>query len=253
MIGVFDSGSGGLTVVRAIRERIPSADILYFGDIKNAPYGIKNQKELSALTFAAFRLLMKEGATSIVSACNSASTTLAVSLLDAGEIASGRVIEMVGPTVRYFKHADSSILLAATPATINSGLYQSGFSMVGKEVQTLAFPDLGAAIEFGKSEEEIESIIRNGFASIPAGSFNTLILACTHYPLAIDSFRRVLGDKIFIFDPAEAVAERVEKEWWPFEVGQGTARFLTSQDSEPFRRFVAETMGKSAYTVEVIE
>ena len=118
MIGIFDSGSGGLTVLRAIRERMPSADIVYFGDIKNAPYGTKSQHELSALTFAAFKLLIKEGSTSVVSACNSASTTLAVSLLDAGDISPDRVIEMVGPTVRALKHTDADILIAATPATI---------------------------------------------------------------------------------------------------------------------------------------
>lgn len=252
MIGVFDSGSGGLTVVKAIRERLPSADILYFGDLKNMPYGTKSPKELSALTFGAFRRLIAEGATSIVSACNSASTTLAVSLLDAGEISPERVIEMVGPTVRALKHADAHILLAATPATIASGLYQSAFSMIGKEVGVLAYPNLGRLIESGASEEEIEREIKAGLDTVPR-DFRILVLACTHYPLVRDIFERVLGDSVLVFDPAEAVAERVEKTWWPLEVGQGTARFLISKDSEPFRRFVAEIMGKSPYTVEVIQ
>ena len=78
MIGIFDSGSGGLTVLKAIREVMPSADILYFGDIRNAPYGEKSREELSRLTVNSIRVLQARGATSIVSACNSVSASLAV-------------------------------------------------------------------------------------------------------------------------------------------------------------------------------
>jgi glutamate racemase len=253
MIGVFDSGSGGLTVVKAIREKLPSADILYFGDIKNAPYGVRSREELSKLTFAGLKLLADKGAARIVSACNSVSASLAVSLLDASNIKSDQLIEMVSPTVGYFRHADTPILLCATKATIESGIYQNAFSMLGKEIQTLAIPELAGAIEFGKSEEEIEEIIKVALATVPADSYRVVILACTHYPLVQHVFERVLGPNVMVFDPAEAVAERVEKLWWPQEVGKGTARFMISKDSEPFRRFVAETMGQSAYTVEVIE
>jgi len=253
MIGIFDSGSGGLTVLKAIRERLPSVDVVYFGDIKNAPYGVKSQSELSTLTFAAFRRLIAAGATSVVSACNSASTALAVSLLDAGDISPERVIEMVGPTVRALRHTDADILLTATPATIESGAYQNAFSMVGKKIKTLAFADLGRAIEFGAPEEEIERIIREGFDGVPAGSFRILVLACTHYPLMLPVFERVLGDGVLIFDPADAVAERVEREWWPREAGNGKTRFIISRDSEPFRRFASKTMGTGAYSIEVLE
>jgi len=253
MIGIFDSGSGGLTVVKAIREKLPSSDIIYFGDIKNAPYGMRSREELSKLTLAGLKLLSDKGATRIVSACNSVSASLAVSLLEASDITPDRLIEMVSPTVGYFRHADAPILLCATKATIESGIYQNAFSMLGKEIQTLAIPDLAGAIEFGKSEGDLEEIIKNAFAAIPSDSYRVAILACTHYPLVQKIFERVLGPKVMVFDPAEAVAERVEKLWWPQEVGKGTAHFYISKDSEPFRRFVAETMGKSVYTVEVIE
>ncbi len=253
MIGIFDSGSGGLTVLKAIRERMPSSDFLYFGDIKNAPYGTKTQSELSALTFANFHKLVEIGATSIVSACNSASTALAVSLLDTENISPDRVIEMVGPTVRALKHTDVPILLAATPATIESGAYQNAFSMIGKEIKTLAFPDLGRAIEFGASEAEIEQIIRSGFEQIPKGSFRILVLACTHYPLVLSVFKRVLGEDVLIFDPADAVAERVEKQWFPREAANGSIKFLISKDSPTFRGFVKEFFPKDADKIEVIE
>src|ERR1700691_5454183 len=124
MIGVFDSGAGGLTVLRAIKEEMPSSDIVYFGDIKHAPYGERSRKELSELTIAAIRLLQARGATSIVSACNSVSASLAVSLYDALDLAPDRLIEMVGPTVSALRDVEG-ILLAATPATNESGIYQN--------------------------------------------------------------------------------------------------------------------------------
>src|SRR5262249_29763383 len=121
MIGIFDSGSGGLTVLKAIREEMPSADITYFGDIKNAPYGSKTNAELSALTVKAIELLKSRGAESVVSACNSVSASLAVSLFDALSLSPERLIEMVGPTVSSFKGSNARTLLVATPATIQSG------------------------------------------------------------------------------------------------------------------------------------
>src|SRR3989344_6221172 len=123
MIGIFDSGSGGLTVLKAVREEMPSADVVYFGDIKNAPYGSRSNSELSILTVRAIELLQKRGAESIVSACNSVSASLAVSLFDALSITPTQLIEMVGPTVASFRNSDARILLCATPATIRSEVY----------------------------------------------------------------------------------------------------------------------------------
>ena len=252
MIGIFDSGSGGLTVLREIRARMPSADILYFGDIKNAPYGSKSNAELSKLTVQAIELLQERGATSIVSACNSVSASLAVSLFDALSLAPGNLIEMVGPTVGSFKGSPARLLLAATPATIGSEIYQNAFRMIGKEVGTLAIPDLASAIEFGSSEEEIERIIRDAFRGVRTGDFDMLILACTHYPLVAHLFERALGP-VPLYDPALAVAERARRQLWPREVGGGTTRFSVSKDSQPFRDRVAELGLASEPSVEVLD
>lgn len=252
MIGIFDSGSGGLTVLKAIREQIPSADILYFGDIKNAPYGSKSNAELSALTVNAIGLLQARGAGSIVSACNSVSASLAVSLFDTLSLMPEHLIEMVGPTVHFFKDSPAKILLTATPATINSEIYQNAFRMIGKEIEVVAIPDLARAIEFGSSEGEIESIIRDAFAHIQSSDFDTLILACTHYPLAAQVFERVLG-AVPLFDPAHAVGDRVKRQLWPREVGEGTTHFIISMDSPVFRDRVAELMPLGGFSIEVID
>src|SRR3989344_396200 len=252
MIGIFDSGSGGLTVLKAIREVMPSADILYFGDIRNAPYGEKSREELSRLTVNSIRVLQARGATSIVSACNSVSASLAVSLFDALGLAQQNLIEMVGPTVSYFRDFRKPILLAATPATIRSELYQNAFQMLGIEIDTVAIPKLAGAIEFGTPAKDQELLIAGAFATYDMKKYGALILACTHYPLALTPFRKVLGGVPF-FDPAEAVANRVKRQLWPREVGEAGLRLIVSKDTPQFRANVAELLPDASYVIEMLD
>lgn len=252
MIGIFDSGSGGLTVLRAIREVLPSCDVLYFGDIKNAPYGSKPHEELSLLTVQAMKLLQDRGADKIVSACNSVSASLAVSLFDAFDLAPTQVIEMVGPTVAQFRNSDARILLCATPATIRSGIYQNAFRMIGKDIAAVPVPELAGAIEAGASEEELRGIIGKAFASVVLGQFDVLILGCTHYPLVMQLFKALVPPTLAVFDPALSVAARVEKQFWPQEVADGKTRFLLSRDSAQFRILAEKLFPGNAYTIEVL-
>lgn len=253
MIGIFDSGSGGLTVLKAIRDVLPSCDVLYFGDIKNAPYGSKSQEELSLLTIRAIKRLQEGGAKRIVSACNSTSASLAVSLFDAFDIAPTELIEMVGSTVAYLKSSPQRVMLCATPATVNSGIYQNAFRMVGKQIEVLGIPELAGAIEFAAPKEKIKEIIVQAFKNTEPGSFDVLVLACTHYPLVAEIFGEVLGGSVAIFDPAIAVAERAHQHFWPQEVGDGKTTFLISQDSSHFRGLVSGLFPDARYIVEVIQ
>ena len=253
MIGMFDSGSGGLTVLRAMRERLPSADVLYYGDIKNAPYGSRPRSELSDMTIGAIGYLTTHGARSIVSACNSVSASLAVSLFDALSIAPSDLIEMVGPTVSAFKDTKERVVLFATPATIDAGIYQTGFRMIGKEVTCIAIPALAGAIEAGAPQADIATIVRDACAPIAWDQYEIAVLACTHYPLALGHFRSVIPATVGIFDPADAVAERIERRFWPREAGDGTLRFVITKDSETFRALVAKMFADTPYEIEVIE
>jgi glutamate racemase len=251
MIGIFDSGAGGLTVLRALRARMPSADIVYFGDTKNAPYGQRPREELTKLTVDALQLLQNRGAERIISACNSVSASLAISLYDALRIKPNDLIEMVGPTVAYFRHADARILLVATEATIKSGMYQNAFRMLGKEVACVAIPDLAGAIEKCVESEAMKNIIRKTIKD-ELGSFDILILACTHYPLISKLFEEVIGDEVLIFDPALAVAERAEQQFWPQEVGNSTTKILISAESPSFQPLLTELFPNTSYTVTVL-
>jgi len=187
-----------------------------------------------------------------VSACNSVSASLAVSLFDTLSLTPDHLIEMVGPTVSSFKNSSSRLLLTATPATINSEIYQNAFRMVGKNVETVAIPDLAAAIEFGGSDREMENIIRDAFKDTRMGSFDVLVLACTHYPLVNHIFERVVGSPR-LFDPALAVGERVRRQLWPREVGDGTTRFIISKNSQFFRDRVARLFPGGELSIEVLD
>ena len=251
MIGIFDSGMGGLTVMRAIRNVLPSSDIVYFGDTKHAPYGLRSRRELSELTIDGLNFLHGKGATSIVSACNSVSASLAFSLLDAFPLENDRLVEMVAPTVRAFRGVNARIALAATQATIDSGIYQDAFKMIGHEIHAFPILDLAGALERGASEEEMEVMVRDALEDIPR--FDVLVLACTHYPLVQHVFRDVLGPNVVIFDPAVAVAEHVEETLWPREAGEGTASFYISAESTPFREMVTRVFPGHIHTIEVVE
>ncbi len=247
MIGIFDSGSGGLTVLKEIRKRLPQADITYFGDIKNAPYGIKTTQELAELTVAAVKVLQERGATNIVSACNSVSAALALSLVDG--LAPDKLIEMVGPTVASFEGSPAQILLVATPATIDAEIYQNAFRLIGKEIETSAIAKLAGEIEFDEPERVLEHTIRNGVSGIDIDTPDTLILGCTHYPFAREIFERVLPH-MQVVDPAVAVAERVAAQF--AEEGRGATTFLISQDSAPFRTRVSQMWPDNNHTIEVL-
>lgn len=239
MIGILDSGSGGLTVLRAIRKRFPSVDVVYYGDIANVPYGSKSQDELFALTARAIRFLREQGAERTVSACNSVSASLAISLFDAFSIGHLDLIEMIGPTVSMFKDSNARVLLCATSATVRANLYGNGFDLIGKTVQQIPIPDLASAIERNDSNDVLEGIIRDAFAEVDVSAYDALVLACTHYPLVAHVFRRVLGERIELIDPAEAVAARVESRWWPREIGEGKTHFFITKESDAFRNRVA--------------
>jgi glutamate racemase len=253
MIGIFDSGSGGLTVLKALREVLPSCDVTYFGDIAHAPYGSKSQEELSGYVAEGLGILRERGADRLIAACNTASASIALSLYDAFGMEANSIIEMVGPTVSYFKDSDARIALCATPATAKAGIYQNAFKMLGKEVGMIAIPDLAGVIEFGEGEKKQKDLIATALKDIAWGSFDVIILACTHYPLATKQFKAVVPSTIEIFDPAVAVAERAIKLFWPQEVRDGKTRFLISKDSQPFRDLVSSMFPNSANSIEVVE
>lgn len=230
MIGIFDSGSGGLTVLRALRARAPQLDIVYFGDTANMPYGEKSDVELQRLTIDAMRLLRREGADYIVSACNSVSASVIRPMMELFGVADCGVTEMVGPAVRgVLAQTAGRIMVIATPATINSKMYEQEFAARGVNASSLAVPDLAAAIEHDDATN-IQKIINDIAGAAAQFQPDIIVLACTHYPLVSETFRAALNvnglEHAVLFDPADAVAGEVIERCGTR--GRGILRIITS-------------------------
>jgi glutamate racemase len=253
MIGVFDSGSGGLSVLKAIRARVPLADIVYFGDLKNVPYGNKSRNELDALTTAGIETLLKHGATQIVSACNSVALSTMQSC-EACHMPLHDAIEMVGPTAQGFTDCDARVLVLATKATIESEIYQREFRAVSIEADGVAVPDLVALIEGEGGVVHMEEMVRDALSDKLRRDHTHVVLGCTHFPLVRHVFERVLKTfacEVVLVDPAESVASAVATR---FDVaGRGTTQILVSAPSGTFERFVQTLFPEVTHVVEVIE
>ncbi|OGG73198.1 hypothetical protein A3A38_01755 [Candidatus Kaiserbacteria bacterium RIFCSPLOWO2_01_FULL_53_17] len=248
MIGLFDSGSGGLSVLQAIRKRKPTTDVVYFGDIKHAPYGTRPEHELVHLTTDGLRTLRMFGAQEIVSACN----TVAPTVLKHGAEGAD-VIEMTRPAARAMRqYAGGRVLLLATPATVTSRIYESAFGgMVVLDQHPIR--DLEGAIEFGAHDDKIRDIVRSELSKRWGQSFDYLFLGCTHFPFVrsiIEEEARAVFGAVDIIDPADAVAEETERR---FDTsGSGETYFRASEDSEHFRRRIRELFPEYEETIKIL-
>lgn len=249
MIGIFDSGSGGLSVLFALRERAPKANVVYFGDIDNAPYGTKSQDELARLVRSGIQKLVEHGATEIIVACNSVSSSVL-----AGAAEGISFIEMSRPTARMMRtHAGKRVLLLATQATIDAGLYRDAlWSIV--TLDELVVPDLARAIEEEESESVIACIIRTALLSRAGNSYDAILLSCTHYPLVADILtteaRAIFGEAPIFIDPAHAVAEEAFQRFSCNE--EGVIHFLISKDSHAFRNRIAPLFFEVQSTLTIV-
>ncbi|MBI5456450.1 aspartate/glutamate racemase family protein [Candidatus Kaiserbacteria bacterium] len=247
MIGIFDSGSGGLTVLEALRKRSPEADVVYFGDIGNAPYGSKSQEELIQLVTAGIKALHGLGAAEIITACNSAAPSMLL-----GAVPDARFIDMTRPAARAMrKHAGKRVLLMATPATVASKMYTDALAVI-VELDELPISGLARAIEFDVPAEETRDIVRAALKERAGETYDAIFLGCTHYPLVkdiIEEEARALFGNILLIDPAEAVADEALER---FEtVGTGKLVFNISKDSEHFRKRAATLFGNANYTITI--
>ncbi len=249
MLGIFDSGSGGLTVLKEIKKISPNLNIVYLADFKNIPYGCKSPEEIGSLTVSAIERLLNEGAENIVSACNSVSTSVAQPLIELfGEKDFG-MIEMVGPTLKVLTpeaKEGKKILLVATEATVHSGIYSRGFSKSDVQIQSIAIPDLVPAIEKGALQSDVHTIIADAIKD--AGPFDILLLGCTQYPLVADIFKEVLlfqERNACVFNPAEAVSKEVGRRFDKKEKREkGSVVFLLSAKNAFFEERARSVLGK---------
>jgi glutamate racemase len=208
-IGIFDSGIGGLTVAHAIKKVLPSESMVYFGDTAHLPYGDKSEAAIQAYSIKIADVLLKKGCKVIVIACNSASSA-AYELLKE-YVRSVKIINVIDPMVSLVidQYANKNIGLIGTKRTVQSGVYSRKIGEANKNItlHSLATPLLAPMIEEGFFDNQISHEIIGQYLGDPdLQNIETLILACTHYPLIIKEISAYYQNKLPILDSSEVVA-----------------------------------------------
>ncbi|MDI6797538.1 MAG: glutamate racemase [Desulfatibacillaceae bacterium] len=212
MIGIFDSGIGGLTVARAVRSRFPGHDMIYFGDTARTPYGTKSQQTVVRCCVENTKLLLDKGAKLIVVACNTASA-LAVDELKSRFAVP--FVEVITPAVDLaLKDANSRIIgVIGTRATISSRVYETKIhaKAPNKIVHSVACPLLVPLVEEGWAKKpETRRIVKKYLVPLKTRQIDTLILGCTHYPVIKDIIAQKAGKRVRIVDSSLACATALE-------------------------------------------
>lgn len=256
MIGVFDSGHGGLTVLRALRERLPDQRFLYLGDHGHAPYGNRSSEEVLQLTRRAAEALFAHGCRLVVIACNTAAA-IALRRLQQTWLPEAhpdkRLLGVLVPMVEAITGvpwmADVTpsrpagpprrVAIFATRGTVRSGAYPREVHKRAPEVTVVqqACPRLAAAIEAGRPAPELRALVRGSVLGLRrklGGWPDAAVLGCTHYPLVADHFRAELNGAVALLDQpalvAESLAHYLERRPEFSAPGSGETLLLTSGD-----------------------
>lgn len=246
-IGVFDSGVGGLTVVREIMRQIPNEKIIYFGDTARVPYGSKSKDTVTRFSRQIVRFLQTHNVKTIVIACNTAS---AYALEDLEKEIDIPVIGVVKPGAKVASEVtrNGKIGVIATEATIGSKIYSQYITEINKDVTIFgkACPLFVPLVEEGLWQDPVtDEIARRYLAELIDIDIDTLILGCTHYPLIRSTVAKIMGEDVTLVNPAYETARELKEllkekgllnEKQP-ALGENQYRFFVSDGAEKFKRF----------------
>ena len=234
-IGIFDSGVGGLSVLREIRQQMPEEPVLYFGDQGHIPYGPRPMEQIRDFSEAITNFLLDQGAKIIVVACNTASAAALRILREKfPDVPFVGMEPAVKPAAEYTRTGKVGVL--ATPATFQGALYASVVERFANAVELLqsTCPGLVQEIEKGNlSGNRTQMILEEALQPMMMKRIDTVVLGCTHYPFVIPLIQQIVGDDIRVIDPAPAVARQVRRvlkgKGIKNESGrQGNVKFYTS-------------------------
>lgn len=239
-IGIFDSGIGGLTVAHVLTQQLPNENIIYFGDTAHMPWGNKSATTIQSYSIKIADLLLEHHCKLILIACNTAST-LAESIkkhIDKRAI----VINVIDPLVQQLKegHANQRIGLIGTRQTVASNVYKQKIAALNNNIQlhSVATNLLASAIEEFGNHNILDSLLDVYLSHPTLIDLDSLILACTHYPVIKEKIAAFFNYQIEIIDPAHAVAVTVKKELEQHHLinlhGQGEKHFYVSEYTESF-------------------
>lgn len=263
-IGIFDSGFGGLTVLRAVVDQLPDEDIIYLGDTARAPYGEKTIAEVREYALECLDHLVALGVKALVIACNSASSAV---LRDARERYSVPVVDVILPAARRTVGATRSgrVGVICTQATATSRSYDDALIAAPQiHLRTQACPRFVEFVEAGiTSGPELLGVAQEYLAPLQAANIDTLILGCTHYPLLTGALSYLLGDGVTLVSSADECAKATyarltaldllhspRPEAGDHQRRQGRRRFLTTGNPERFEGIGRRLIGDLVADVE---
>ena len=265
IIGVFDSGFGGLTVLKALLEVVPDAQYAYFGDTARLPYGSKSVETVARYAVEASHFLESQGAKMLVIACNTA-TALALDRICAAAYVP--VVGVVNPGAEAASSAtrNRKVVVIGTEATVSSHAYRKALEERGLQAREKACPLLVPLVEEGWVEHSVtEQVARIYLTEAFADGFHdadTMVLGCTHYPLLKPLLRRVSPDHVSIVDSAESTARAVSTHFQELLPDSDTAeerrsaprlKFFATDSTEKFRRLGQRFLGLPIENVEHVD
>jgi glutamate racemase len=245
-IGVFDSGVGGLSVLREIRRELPGEDLLYVADSGHAPYGDKSAQLIEARSVAIVEFLLSQHAKAIVVACNTA-TGVAIKMLRARF--SVPIVAMEPAVKPAATHTQSGVIgVLATSRTIASDNFAKLHERFGADVKILmqACPGLVEQVEAGNlSGDETRALLERYVLPLLAQQADTLVLGCTHYPFLAPLIREIAGATVTVIDPSAAIARELRRrlasaDLLSAESREGTQRFWSSAGSDTTRLVISQ-------------
>jgi glutamate racemase len=257
-IGVFDSGVGGLSVLRTIRSQFPAYPILYFADQAHVPYGPRSLEEVRTFSSEITRFLLEKGAQLIVVACNTAS---AAALHELRQRFSGVPFVGMEPAVKPAAEGTHSRVVGvlATPATFQSNLYSSVVERFAREVEILQDPCPGLVqqIEGGDlNGPKTRQILEDALHPMLEAGADTIVMGCTHYPFVIPLIQEIAGPGVRVIDPAPAVARQAGRllaagGWVTQNSLPGLIQFYTSGDPYRFSRLLPLLLGETGEVFQI--
>lgn len=216
MIGIFDSGVGGMTVAHAIEQAFPEQSMVYFGDLARTPYGSKSPETIREYSRQNIEFLIEKGAKLIIIACNSAASVAADEMRAAFELP---IFDVIGPAVEKVRamglgHVHKTkVGVIGTRATIKSGIYKRKIEAALEKtvVYSQECPLLVPLVEEGwLKRRETKMILKQYLHSLKTRQLDALVLGCTHYPLLKELIQPRIGKRVTIIDSSEAVAQSLK-------------------------------------------
>ncbi len=258
-IGLFDSGLGGLSVLRALRQQLPAQPVIYFGDQVHVPYGVRSLEEVRSFSTAITRFLRQQGAGLIVVACNTASAAALYPLRQAfPDIPFVGMEPAIKPAAETTQRGVVGVL--ATPATFQGQLYASVVERFAQGVTILqdTCPGLVSEIERGNlNGPETRTILERALQPMLSAGIDTVVMGCTHYPFVIPLIQEITGPSVRVLDPAPAVARQAgrllaQHGWLAAGDTPAAARFITSGDPQAMAALLPTLIGESALVEQVV-